>query len=165
MKNSRRCFVFLVILIAVPIIVITVFSIIALLLADTTIGDFLNNALSGHEQPAFAALSDEMQGIVKSRCPNGTVTGCINNLVSPEWGQLSEVRFVIGVTISQSSNAELYYTFWSGSSTPISIVLITEVVNGREVINGWRGFILSEGEDPDSDLVRGKRHDNELSPP
>ncbi len=126
---------------------------------------FINDALSDHEEPAFAALSDAMQGIVKSRCPNGKVTGCINNLVSPEWGQLRETHFAIGITISDSSNAELYHTFWSSLSNPVSIVLITEEKNGRKVINGWRGFVLSEGEDADSDLVRGERHDNELFPP
>jgi hypothetical protein len=165
MKNSTRCFLFLIILVAVPIIVITLFSILNLLLTDTTTHDFLNDALWGREEPAFAALSQEMQQIVKSNCPNGTVTGCINDLVSPEWGQLSEERFVIGVTISQSSNAELYYTFWSGLSRPVSIVLITEKENGRKVINGWRGFVLSEGEGADSRLMRGQSRDNELSPP
>lgn len=155
MKITR--FRFLVLLTAL----ISVIVVIVIQLHNTNAEiNFLNDVLSGDDDAAFTNLSSDFQKLVRSHCPNSEVTGCIRRLISPDWGELKEIRFAIG---SDRSSTQLFHTFWSCSSEPISIVLITTEENGKRVINGWRGFIVSESEDADSQLLHGERHDNEFS--
>lgn len=77
-------------------------------------------------------------------------------------GNWKEIVFVFGSPNADNTVSELYYAFWGNLSAPVSIVLTYTKANDRKMVVGWRGFIISEGENADSHLLSGDRCDNEF---
>jgi hypothetical protein len=123
----------------------------------------IQNAVNGREDIAITLLSADFAAKVQHNCPDGSVTKCINRLISPSWGNLTEIQFG---AFEPSKDSLLLYTLWSnlrGHAVPVVIVI--NQVNGKWVIRGWRGFIQTKSEDEDGQLLFGTRHDNEFISP
>ncbi|MBK8022717.1 MAG: hypothetical protein IPK19_15110 [Chloroflexi bacterium] len=117
----------------------------------TVAARFLYAAIEGDEITAREYMSSSLKAAVQQECDGGNVTSCIDWLIPDEWGSPLAIRFVFG---SGSNQSELYYGFWPVPA-PVSMVISLGSENGKEVVTGWRGFILSEGENPDMDLLEG----------
>jgi hypothetical protein len=123
---------------------------------------FLTELLEGDTEAAANYLSTDLKGIVADECPDSSVVRCVEGAISPAWGSLEEVYFGIG---SGSGNTILFYTAWSNlSSQLVAVAIMMGMENNTWVVTGWRGFIVSQGEDFDSGFLRGTRHDNEFPP-
>ncbi|MBA3869504.1 MAG: hypothetical protein H0X30_10145 [Anaerolineae bacterium] len=120
----------------------------------------LTALLHGDDSLNAKYLSIDFQQYISQHCPDGRASACIQSLVSPDWGKPVSVKFGIG---SGSAKSELYYSGWSNNQS-IVIVLLFDEENGRQVYTGWRGFVPSEGENRDAELLGGQRHDNEFPP-
>jgi hypothetical protein len=119
---------------------------------------FLTALLRGDDSLNDQYLSSEFQQYISQNCPDGEASACIR-LISSNWGELTSVKFGVG-----SPNGILFYSWWSNSK-PIVIVLLIGEENGHQVYTGWRGFIPSEGENRDAELLQGQRQDNAFPPP
>lgn len=119
---------------------------------------FLTALLTGDEQTARHYISPELQTAAETQCPGGQITACAANLISPTWGDFEVVTFIFG---SASPAAELFYASYSERWEPIAIVLLHDPKN-ENMVTGWRGFVISEGENSDSELLRGQRTDNQF---
>jgi hypothetical protein len=100
---------------------------------------FLNALLTGDEHIAQQYLSPELQSAVEAQCPNGQITACATNLISPAWGNFETVTFIFG---SASPSAELFYASYSERWEPIAIVLVHDPED-KNIITGWRGGQVS----------------------
>ncbi|MCZ7545225.1 MAG: hypothetical protein M5R40_17630 [Anaerolineae bacterium] len=124
---------------------------------------FLTELLEGREDAALDYLGLGLRGAVHSECPNGSLMSCVEQVIPAQWGDIEEILFVVG---SGSRNTLLFHTRWGNLDYGVvSIVLIMDEEHGKWVVEGWRGFVLSEGEEADSQLLRGIRHDNEFPKP
>lgn len=120
---------------------------------------FLRNAVEGKEEAALVDLSADLKSKVKRECPGGLVTKCIERVVSPSWGKLEDIQVAV---YQPSIDSLLIYTFWSNlSAQAIPVVIITNKVNGKWVIQGWKGFIDTKSEEGDGNLL-WYGHDNEF---
>ena len=123
---------------------------------------FLTDLLQGKGESAESLLSSGVRTLVETDCPEGSLVRCVDSVISPEWGQFEEARFGVG---SGSRNTVLFYTFWTGlEAEAVTVVIMMDMENDRWAVIGWRGFVESQGEDFDSGLLRGTRHDNEFPP-
>lgn len=118
MKRILRSIIIVVGIFLLLVVILIVLAIIPWLTPNpkTT---FLTALLTGDEQTARQYISPELQTAAETQCPDGQITACALNLISPTWGKLEEVHFAIGYG---SNSTVLYHTFWSASRQPITIV-------------------------------------------
>ncbi len=124
---------------------------------------FLTALLKGDDSLNAQYLSTDFQEYISQHCPDGKASGCIRQLVPPEWGELTGVKFSFGSPSSPTTGSVIYYSWWKNTD-PIVIVLLTAEENGRQVYTGWRGFVPAEDENRDAELLRGQRRDNQFPP-
>jgi hypothetical protein len=103
-------------------------------------------------------MASNLKVKVHQECPDGLVSNCFERLISPTWGTLKEIQFG---AYSPPDHAILFYTLWS-NYVSIPVVIILGNQNGTMVIQGWRGFLHTNGENEDSKLWYGSSHDNEF---
>ena len=120
---------------------------------------FLSALLNGESEDVLHLMSNNLEMYVQSECLNSSISGCLEELIDPSWGEFKEFYFTLG---SGSRNTNLYSAFYTNSYFPVSIVLIMTEENGQWRVDGLRGFIISEGENADSQLLKGERTDNQF---
>ncbi len=120
---------------------------------ESTAKSFLISAVNGDEVEARSYLSPALVDNVERECENGYVTSCVRQLVPRTWGSLLDVWLVAS---GMSPGRELFYCIFTDINTPILVMVMTEKVDGRVVVIGWRGFIESRGEELDAEVFFGR---------
>lgn len=120
---------------------------------------FIKAMLDGNNLGAEHYMADSLQESIINHCPDRLLSSCIDELVQESWGDYSEIYFAIG---SGSRNTTLYHIFWHNLERPMSLVILHEEIDGQDLVVGWRGFIVSEGETEDALILRGDRTDNQF---
>lgn len=114
---------------------------------------FIRHLLEGRELEVQGMAASSLISLAMTNCPDGQLHECAFTNLLPEWGGLSEIKFAIG---SGQHNSELFHLFFTSIDTPISVVLFYSEGGANSAVVGWRGFVPSEGEDTDRDLLDGR---------
>ncbi|HUN08664.1 MAG TPA: hypothetical protein PLQ56_18800 [Aggregatilineales bacterium] len=114
---------------------------------------FILHLLAGRELEAHDMAASSLTSLAKTTCPDGKLHECATRNLLTDWGALREIRFAIG---SAQYNSELFHLFFTGLDTPISVVLVYSDGGAKSAVEGWRGFVPSEGEETDRDLLDGR---------
>jgi hypothetical protein len=80
------------------------------------------------------------------------IINCASAFLEPTWEEVRQIHFVIG---NEYHNSMLYHVYFDDEIVPISIVLIYSNAQEGARIVGWRGFVISQGEDADKGLLNG----------
>ncbi len=130
---------------------------------DQTFGHlFIRDLFSGNDNALYSNLSNGFRNQVSMVCPDGRPSKCLNKLIPPDLGKPGYIDLVLGTMHTDQTYSVLYRLYWENISKPISLVLMFDRSEGREVVIGWRGFVFSEGNDEDYKLLQGWRRDNEM---
>lgn len=121
--------------------------------AQTRGAIFIRHLLERRELEVQGMAAPSLTSLAKITCPDGELHECATRNLLPDWGALQWIAFAFG---SAQHNSELYHLFFTGSDRPISVVLIYSEDGSNSAVVGWRGFVPSEGEDTDRDLLDGR---------
>jgi hypothetical protein len=104
---------------------------------------FIEAAGRGDEAAAFALLSETMQAYVKTNCPNGRVSACVQGYIPPEWGAFLSAVFRRAAPDGVNWQVEMIATYEKDkgfSGVCIHQRMESDSAGGWRVA-GWAGFI------------------------
>ncbi|MCL4247579.1 MAG: hypothetical protein KJ065_05480 [Anaerolineae bacterium] len=157
-------------IIIVGSVVIVIVMLLSVLVVNTLVSgsskgyNFLRQLFEGNEEAAMEYVSPAFLDVVRLNCTRGVLTGCLEDRVPAEWGRVGDITFVQAAQAA-TEVAELYHLSFAGLEQPVSVVLLLREQSGSRLIVGWRGWAISEGAAADEALLRGDRHDHELTSP
>ena len=130
-----------------------------------TAKSFLVALLTNREETAQNYLSFDFKRFVEENCPDRAVIKCVENLVSPEWGEFEDAIPIFSSVDANNRNLMLFYTLWSNIESSSIVVTVSLILqDDKWVVDSLRGFVISEGEDVDSLFLDGSRLDNLIPP-
>lgn len=104
---------------------------------------FANAAASGDDDTAFATLSPQLQEYVRTNCPDGSVSACVQSYIPPEWGNFQSAVFRRAAPVGQNWDVQVIasYQFAEGGSGVCIYVKMESVADAQWQVTEWAGFI------------------------
>jgi len=168
-RKPQYCFIvlFLISISCLPILALIGFQVFSQENGWIYTGEnFVEALLNEDEEKAFEYLSQEAQLFTQENCPDGQITSCAKDYISPEWGDFENtVYFLQGDPANHENDdySAVFTTFWENGRVSIVVDMVNE--DGDWVVTSWRGFIISHDENLDASLLRGNNLMNQFPPP
>ncbi|GIL14546.1 MAG: hypothetical protein BroJett038_32660 [Chloroflexota bacterium] len=99
---------------------------------------------AGDDETAFSLLSPAMQDYVTARCPDGSVSACVQGFIPPEWGGFISVVFRRAAPDGPNAfNVDLIATYEKdkGFSGVCIYHRLEQDGTGEWRVAGWAGYV------------------------